>query len=251
MTNGEQRSITRRDAFKGAAAGAVAAGIGVLTSKEAVAQETYDAIVIGTGFGGTIATIALSAHGKKTLVIERGTFFVTPETLGAPTAPGNPTADWAKSKDLRVQYWPRPDHALGLLDLLANRYHKGNPYGLHDYRMFRQAHILTASGVGGGSLIYSNVNLRARPAVLDRLGLKGMDYVRAERFMEKYRGKLSKIVTKIPLPPGVAPEQLGAKLDPAHDPYKLANKGYLLLDRSRALRDASTAISARSQSAPP
>jgi cholesterol oxidase len=243
MTNGEQRSITRRDAFKGAAAGAVAAGIGVLTSKEAVAQETYDAIVIGTGFGGTIATIALSAHGKKTLVIERGTFFVTPETLGAPIAPGNPTADWAKSKNMRVQYWPRPDHALGLLDLLANRYHKGNPYGLHDYRMFRQAHILTASGVGGGSLIYSNVNLRARPAVLDRLGLKGIDYDRAERFMEKYRGKLSKIVTKIPLPPGVAPEKLGATLDPAKDPDKLAKKGYLLLDRSRALRDAAAAVS--------
>jgi hypothetical protein len=61
-------------------------------------------------------------------------------------------------------------------------------------------------------LIYSNVNLRARPAVLDRRGLKGIDYDRAERFMEKYRGKLSKIVTKIPLPPGVAPEQLGGCL---------------------------------------
>jgi cholesterol oxidase len=130
-----------------------------------------------------------------------------------------------------------------LLDLLANRYREENPYGLHDYRMFRQAHILTASGVGGGSLIYSNVNLRARPAVLDRLGLKGIDYDRAERFMEKYRGKLSKIVTKIPLPPGVAPEQLGAKLDPAKDPDKLANKGYLLLDRSRALRNAAAAVS--------
>jgi len=239
MTSGGPQSITRRDAFKGA----VAAGLGVLTSKEAIAQEVYDAIVIGTGFGGTIATIALSAHGKKTLVIERGTFWITPETLGAPTAPGNAVGDWAKGKGLRVQYWPRPDHALGLLDLLANRYHEENPYGLHNYRMFRQAHILTASGVGGGSLIYSNVNLRAQPAVLDRIGLKGIDYDRAERYMEKYRGKLSKVVTKIPLPPGVAPEKLGAKLDPAQDPDKLANKGYLLLDRSRALRDASALVS--------
>jgi choline dehydrogenase-like flavoprotein len=168
MVGSEQKSITRRDAFKGAAAGAAAVGFGVMSSKETVAQEAYDAIVIGTGFGGTIATLALSAHGKKTLVIERGTFWVTPETLGAPTAPGNAVANWAKSKNLRVQYWSRPDHALGLLDLLANRYHEENPYGLHNYRMFPHAHILTASGVGGGSLIYSNVNLRARPAVLDR-----------------------------------------------------------------------------------
>ena len=82
MTRKVQSSITRREAFKGAAA--VAAGLGVLGSTEAKAQEAYDAIVVGTGFGGSIATIALSTHGKKTLVIERGTFWVTPETLGAP-----------------------------------------------------------------------------------------------------------------------------------------------------------------------
>jgi len=228
---------------KSAAVGAVAAGLGAFASREAAAQETYDAIVIGTGFGGAVATIALSAHGKKTLVIERGTFWITPETLGVPTAPSNAIAEFAKARNLRVQFWPRPDHALGLLDLLANRYHEDNPYGLHNYRMFREAHILTASGVGGGSLIYSNVNLRAKPAVLDRIGLKGIDYDRAERYMEKYRGKLSKVVTKIPLPPGVSPEQLGAKLDPAQDKDKLANKGYLLLDRSRALRDAAAAVS--------
>jgi cholesterol oxidase len=243
MANGTEASMTRRDAFKGAAAGTIAAGLGVVASKEAEAQEAYDSIVIGTGFGGTMAAIALSAHGKKTLVIERGTFWITPETLGAPTAPGNAVGDWAKSNGLRVQYWPRPDNALGLLDLLANRYRPEHPFGLHNYRMFRQAHILTASGVGGGSLIYSNVNLRARPAVLERIGLKGIDYDRAERYMEKYRGKLSQIVTKIPLPPGVSPEQLGAKLDPAADPDKLANKGYLLLDRSRALRDAAAIVS--------
>jgi cholesterol oxidase len=224
-SNGPQ-SITRRDAVKGVA-GAVAA---VLTSKEAVAQEVYDAIVIGTGFGGAIATIALSEHAKKTLVIERGTFWVTPETLGKPLGPGNKVADWAKGKGMRVQYWPRPDHALGLIDLLENRYRKTNPYGLHNYRIFREAHILTASGVGGGSLIYSNVNLRAQSAVLDRIGLKGIDYDRAERYMKKYRGKLSKVVTKIPLPPGVSPENLGA------------DKDYLLLDRSRALRDSSAVV---------
>ena len=77
-----------------------------------MAQEVYDAIVIGTGFGGTVATLALSQEGKKTLVLERGTFWMTPETLGMPTKPGNPTRDWAEGKNVRVQYWPRPDHAL-------------------------------------------------------------------------------------------------------------------------------------------
>jgi cholesterol oxidase len=232
MTESERSSVTRRDAVKGAAAGAIAAGLGMISAKDAAAQETFDAIVIGTGFGGAIATIALSAHGKKTLVIERGTFFVTPETLGAPTAPSNMVIDFAKRNNMRVQFWSRPDNALGLLDLLANRYHDANPYGLYNYRMFRHAHILTASGVGGGSLIYSNVNLRAQPAVLDRIGLKGIDYDRTQKFMEKFRGKFNKVVTKIPLPAGVTLDQLSKK----------ASKDYLLLDRSRALRDASETV---------
>src|SRR6516165_10856037 len=243
MTASQRMSVTRREAVKGTAAGAIAAGLGVIAAKEAAAQETFDAIVIGTGFGGTIATIALSTHGKKTLVLERGTFWVTPETLGAPMAPSNATIDFAKARNMRFQFWSRPDHALGLLDLLTNRYHEDNPYGLHNYRIFRQAHILTASGVGGGSLIYSNVNLRAKPDVLERIGLRGIDYDRAERYMVKFRGKLSQVVTKIPLPPGVSPEQLGATLDPAQDKDKLASKAYLLLDRSRALRDAAAAVS--------
>jgi cholesterol oxidase len=231
LTTSQQTSVTRRDAVKGAAAGAVAVGLGVI-SKQAQAQEAFDAIVIGTGFGGTVATIALNANGKKTLVIERGTFWVTPETLGAPIAPSNAVIDFAKRNNMRVQFWSRPDHALGLLDLLANRYHDANPYGLHNYRMFRHAHILTASGVGGGSLIYSNVNLRAQPAVLDRIGLKGIDYDRTQKFMEKFRGKFNKVVTKIPLPAGVTLDQLSTK----------ASKDYLLLDRSRALRDASDLV---------
>jgi hypothetical protein len=81
---------TRADAPEGpreGSAGAVAVGFGVISSKETAAQEAYEAIVIGTGFGGTIATIALSAHSKKTLVIERSTFWVTPERMGTPSSP--------------------------------------------------------------------------------------------------------------------------------------------------------------------
>ena len=76
--------VSRRTLVKGATAGALAATVNVLANKETEAQEVYDAIVIGTGFGGAIATLALNARNKKTLVIERGTFWVTPETLGVP-----------------------------------------------------------------------------------------------------------------------------------------------------------------------
>jgi len=250
MKNDRQNSsLTRRNLFKGAAASAAAAGISAITSEASDAQETpetYDAIVIGTGFGGTIAAIALKESDKKILVIERGTFWLTPETLGLPPEPipaVNPIAQYARDRQMQVQYWPRPDHLLGLIDLLANRYEKGHPhrrYGLHNYRMFRQAHVLTASGVGGGSLIYSNVNLEAKPAVLDRIGLKlkDIDYERAKKFMTIYRGRMSAVVTKIPLPPGVDAEQLAKLIVKVKDKEIQVDRSYLLLDRSRALRDA-------------
>src|SRR5262249_49711199 len=80
-------SLTRRNVVQGAAAGVLAAGAATVISKEVEAQETkYDAIVIGTGFGGSIATFALSEQGETTLVLERGTFGITPETLGPPPA---------------------------------------------------------------------------------------------------------------------------------------------------------------------
>src|SRR5262249_8027759 len=42
-------------------------------------MDHYDAIVIGTGFGGTVAATRLAAKHKKVLLLERGTWWFTPE----------------------------------------------------------------------------------------------------------------------------------------------------------------------------
>src|SRR4029077_9534658 len=136
-----------------------------------------------------------------------------PEILGSPPPQpaGMPTfPEWAAKEKMPVQLWARPDHGRGLIDLLRHvRDRNRNRDGLYQYSMFRQAHILTASGVGGGSLIYSNVNFKPNDKVLADLaarGLRDLDYAKAQTFMVKFRGKWSKIVTKFPLP-NVAPEQ--------------------------------------------
>src|SRR5258705_13075853 len=81
----------------------------------------FDAIVIGTGFGGTIAAAALHAAGKtNVLMLERGTWGITPETLGKPPAPAQPPKpsipEYAATQQPpeTVQDWPCPDHARGL-----------------------------------------------------------------------------------------------------------------------------------------
>lgn len=195
----------------------------------------FDAIVIGTGFGGTIAAAALHAAGKKNvLVLERGTWWITPEALGKPPAPAQPPKPSipefaaAQHPPETVQYWPRPDHKRGIADLFAAMRTTVNKKGLYQYSIYKQVDILTASGVGGGSLIYSNVNLRPKDEVLNSIGLNltPADFDKSRAFMEKYRGKLNKVVTKIPLP-GRNVDNLGSDSD------------YLYLDRSRALRDAS------------
>src|SRR5215217_6618235 len=61
--------------------------------------------------------------------------------------------------------------------------------GLYQYSIFKQADILTASGVGGGSLIYSNVTLRPHPEILQGIGLNFGDpeYKAALDWMEGFR----------------------------------------------------------------
>ena len=189
----------------------------------------FDAIVIGTGFGGTVAATRLAAKGKKVLMLERGTWWVTPAKIGkAPASAFKKIPDWAKEQTPKhpVQYWTRPNNKDGMLDFFAAVRSGVNRDGLYQYSMFKQADILTASGVGGGSLIYSNVTVRPEPEVLAGigLGLTDADYQTAYKWMEDHRGKLNHIVTKIPLP--------------GRDVTNLTTDDYLYLDRARVLRDA-------------
>src|SRR5215475_2647074 len=128
----------------------------------------FDAIVIGTVFAGTIAAVQLVAQGKKVLLLERGTFWRSPDPL--PLTPDK-FGKWAADNHMPVQYWPRPDHRKGLQDFFAALRTQFNSTGLYQYSMFNQADTLTANGVGGGSLIYSNVTIKADEDARTRIGL--------------------------------------------------------------------------------
>src|SRR3954453_19530547 len=99
----------------------------------------YDAIVIGSGFGGGIAACRLAEAGKRVCVLERGRRFAPEDFPSEPTQA--PEMLWHESL---------------------------NPEGLFDVRMMRDVSVITAAGVGGGSLVYANVQLRAPADVFDR-----------------------------------------------------------------------------------
>jgi cholesterol oxidase len=102
-------------------------------------SRSYDVVVVGSGFGGGIAACRLAEAGKRVCVLERG-------------------KRWAAS-----DFTAELDRAPELL------WHKTlNPEGIFDLRFMRDISVITAAGVGGGSLIYANVQLRTPADVFDR-----------------------------------------------------------------------------------
>ena len=101
-------------------------------------EAAYDAVNVGSGFGGGIAACRLAEAGWRVCVLERGRRF----------APGD--------------FPETPDQAPRAL------FHPTlNPGGMFDLRIMRDVAVITGAGVGGGSLVYANVQLRAPADVFD------------------------------------------------------------------------------------
>ncbi|GID26021.1 FAD-dependent oxidoreductase [Paractinoplanes brasiliensis] len=91
----------------------------------------YDVVIVGSGFGGSVSALRLAEKGYRVGVLEAGRRF-TPETL--------PKTSW----DLRNFLWaPR----LGLR-------------GIQRITLLKDILVLSAAGVGGGSLVYANTLYR-------------------------------------------------------------------------------------------
>ncbi|GAA1605307.1 GMC oxidoreductase [Actinoplanes couchii] len=87
----------------------------------------FDIVIVGSGFGGSVSALRLAEKGYRVGVLEAGRRF-TPETL--------PKTSW----DLRNFLWaPR----LGLR-------------GMQRITLLKDIMVLSAAGVGGGSLVYAN-----------------------------------------------------------------------------------------------
>ncbi len=95
----------------------------------------FDYIVIGSGFGGSVAALRLAEKGYSVCVLEAGKRY---------RAQDFPETNW----DARKFLW--------MPDALC--------YGIQRFRMFKDVFVLSGAGVGGGSLIYANTLLEPPPS---------------------------------------------------------------------------------------
>ena len=97
-------------------------------------NDFFDAVIIGSGFGGSVMAYRLAEAGLRVCLLERGKAY-PPNTFPR------------KPYELGRNFW---DPSSGL-------------YGLFDIWSFKRSGALVSSGLGGGSLIYANIHLRKDP----------------------------------------------------------------------------------------
>jgi cholesterol oxidase len=96
-----------------------------------LSSHDFDAVVVGSGFGGSVVAQRLAAERKTVCVLERG------QAYPPGSFPRTP-------RDLRASFWDPSE----------------GEYGIYNVWSFSGIGALVSSGLGGGSLIYANVLLR-------------------------------------------------------------------------------------------
>jgi cholesterol oxidase len=91
----------------------------------------YEAVIVGSGFGGSVMAYRLSKAGMRVCLLERGKVY--------------PPGSFARSPHAVGRNWWDPSEGL---------------YGLFQAWSFSDTEAVVSSGLGGGSLIYANVLIR-------------------------------------------------------------------------------------------
>ena len=100
------------------------------------AADSYDVIIVGSGYGGGVSASRLARAGLRVAVLERGREVITGEF---------PARFPEMRKEMRVT---------------GNNIAVGSEQGLYDVRLGDDMHVLVGCGLGGGSLINAGVALR-------------------------------------------------------------------------------------------
>ena len=105
--------------------------------------ERYDAVVVGSGYGGGVAACRLAEAGRRVCVLERG-------------------------REIRPGEYPNDTASMAAelqLDLASGRL--GSATALFDFRVYDDLNVALGCGLGGTSLINAGLCLRPDPRLFD------------------------------------------------------------------------------------
>jgi cholesterol oxidase len=150
-------------------------------------RDAYDVVVIGSGFGGAVMACRLAEAGRSVAVLERG------------------------------RRWKGSDFPRAIGDVAAKAFWEpGRSHGFLEYAAFRKVDVIQGAGVGGGSLHYFNVNVRAAAEIFEDRRWPGS--VTRGR-LDPYYDRSMEMLQSAPLIPppgrGVLPDRMVAFADAA------------------------------------
>lgn len=110
-------------------------------------HEHFDAVVVGSGFGGSVSVYRLAEAGRRVLLLERGKRY--------------PPGSFARTPlEMHQNFWDPSEGCLGLFQVWK----------------FPGIDGLVSAGLGGGSLIYANVLIRKDERWFVRRSPSGASY---------------------------------------------------------------------------
>lgn len=160
-------------------------------------KNEFDAVIIGSGFGGSVMAYRLAEAGLRVCLLERG------KTYPPFSFPRTPFK-------LRNNFW---DPSEGL-------------YGMYDVWSFKGSGALVSSGLGGGSLIYANIIIRKDEKWfvrdLDKGGYE--DWIVTRKDLDPHYDRVDKMmnVQKYPL---------------KHKPYDKTSKTLAMIEAAGKLKE--------------
>lgn len=101
-------------------------------------RAAYDVVVVGSGFGGAVTGCRLAQAGRSVCILERG------------------------------KRWDKGDFPRSTGEVARSFWVRNESLGFLEYNAFRRIDVIRGCGVGGGSLHYFNVHLRAPKEVLSQ-----------------------------------------------------------------------------------
>src|SRR5215213_3584447 len=140
----------------------------VITQNRIPVPSTYDSVVIGSGFGGTIVSLAIAKMYKeknennRVCILERGQWWISHEIPDS-----NPLRTFLVKNNMPFSTWAYPNDIRGMLAAIGNSRAVNKVQGLFDLKQLKNVNVIVGSGVGGGSLVYFNITEKPERVVYE------------------------------------------------------------------------------------